>query len=1005
MVPAAKLTAFRQSALLVCGLLIVGTIEGVVHGDEADDLYTFAAKNYDQQRWDLAIAEFKELLRRYPDHARADPGTFYLGQALLYSGAPGEAADHFRRYLTRRGDGPLARAALFRAGEASYMAQEYARAKDDLIQFRSRYATDRLNACVLPYLGDIAMTEGSVATAENYFRSGLQEFPQGKLADDCRFGLAQALERQSRNDEAERLYVAVADNPDSRLADDARFHLGALQYAAGKYAAAIETFTAFETKLTASPWTSHARLGRGWALMKLDRLDEAKPWFESIASDPKIGIEARYGLGLVQRRQEDWSAAAETLSAAATAEPEHELVPAVRFHAGDALRHLGKTAEARAQFDLVIVSAATGNEWVDDAVHAKIQMALEEGDHDALDRTADDFLQRFPQSPLKENVRRLRARSLLKRKRFDEALNLIEPLVAVGGFDEMGLEDRYLLASANEGLERYEEALIALTPVLGSTNDRLKADAQLTEGCLLTALDRHADAVKSLEAFLGTGPAEDLESKARAELSVCYARTGQLDKAKEQYRALAQKHPQHPRTIPLTERLADAAYEAGDAAWSAELFGLVTDGASDERELRGLAGLGWSQLKAGRPEEAAAAFEKLLKKNPPAPMASDAALAQGRILEELGRHDPALAMYDLVIDRYPKEKQHAEALLAAARLRDRLQQDREAVALYQRLTQEYPQLPELDAVLYEWAWSLDELNEKDASSDLFEQLRSRYPQSRFRADATFRLARRAFEAEDYQRAKQLTGEVLGGKPDARIREHALSLSGQIAVAEEDWPLAGEVFDALVREFPESPNRLVAEYWTAEAAYRGNDYAKAGESFDRLASQTRGRRDAWLAMIPLRQAQVLWHQEKYAGALAIASKIEGDFPDFSQQHEADYLIGRCLASRADFEGARKAYDKVIYSPTGEGTETAAMARWMIGETYFHQEKYDAALREYLRLESRYAYPTWQAAALLQAGKCRDLLGESAEARKLYTQLIEQHPDTPFAEDARKRLGDR
>jgi len=968
MMPSVRWMTFRRSALLACGWLLAATIEGGAHGDEADDLYTFAAKNYQQRRWDLAIAEFKEFLQKYPDHPKADSGTFYLGEALLYSGAHGEAAAYFRRYLARRGDGPFARLALFRAAEASYLTQEYDRAEEDLSQFRSRYPADRLNAYVLPYLGDIAMTEGSVATAEDYFRSGLQEFPEGKLADNCRLGLARALQRQSQNDEAERLYRAVADNPDSPLADEARFDLGALQYATEKYDAAIETFTAFETNPSASPWKAHARLGRASALMKLDRLDEARPWFESVASDPKIAIEAHYGLGLVQRG-------------------------------------LGKTAEAYAEFDRVVASPANGNERIDDAMYAKMQTAMEAGDHDTLDRTAAVFLQRFPQNPLKQSVQRLRARSLLQRKRPDEALALLEPLVAVGGLDEAGLEDRYLLASACEGLGRYDDALVAVAPVLGATNDRLRADARLTEGFLLAALNRHGEAARSLETFLATKPTDDREVKARAELSVCYARTKQLDKAKGQYRTLLEEHPQHPLTIPLTERLADAAYEAGDRAWAAELFRVVAEGASDQLELRGLAGLGWSQWKAGRSEEAAATFERLLDKNPPAPMASDATFARGRILEELGRHDLALAMYDRVIDQYPKEKQHADALLAAARLRDRMQQDRLAVALYERLAREYPQWPELDAVLYQWAWSLDELNEKDAAGELFERLYSQHPQSRFWADATFRLARRAFDAQDYRRAKQLTGEVLDGKPDAPIREHALSLSGQIAVAEEDWPRAGEVFDTLVRQFSGSANRLVGEYWIAEAAYRGNDFAHAGEAFDRLASQTRGRRDAWLAMIPLRRAQILWHREKHAEALAVASKIEGDFPDFSQQHEVDYLIGRCLASRADFEGARKAYQKVIYSPTGEGTETAAMARWMIGETYFHQKKYDAALREYLRLESRYAYPTWQAAALLQAGKCRDLLGESDEARKLYTQLVRQYPDTPFAQHARQRLENR
>ena len=76
----------------------------------------------------------------------------------------------------------------------------------------------------------------------------------------------------------------------------------------------------------------------------------------------------------------------------------------------------------------------------------------------------------------------------------------------------------------------------------------------------------------------------------------------------------------------------------------------------------------------------------------------------------------------------------------------------------------------------------------------------------------------------------------------------------------------------------------------------------------------------------------------------------------------------------------------------------MAQWMIGETYFHQKNYEAAVREYLRLEILYAYPTWQAGALLQAGKCHQRLGEAKQAAELYRQILKNYSKTPFAEQA-------
>ena len=155
---------------------------------------------------------------------------------------------------------------------------------------------------------------------------------------------------------------------------------------------------------------------------------------------------------------------------------------------------------------------------------------------------------------------------------------------------------------------------------------------------------------------------------------------------------------------------------------------------------------------------------------------------------------------------------------------------------------------------------------------------------------------------------------------------------------------------------------------------------------------------------MRRAQALAQQKQWAEAQAIAARIETEWPDFSEQYEVDYLLGRALAAQADFEGARKSFQKVIRSPTGGKSETAAMAQWMIGETYFHQENYEAALREYLRVEILYPYPRWQAAALLQAGKCQESLGRWKDAAELYGRLIKAYSKTEFTEEAQRRLHD-
>ena len=469
-----------------------------------------------------------------------------------------------------------------------------------------------------------------------------------------------------------------------------------------------------------------------------------------------------------------------------------------------------------------------------------------------------------------------------------------------------------MLAVSYEGLKRYEEALAVLLPVVDAAEGQLKADAQLAYGSLLLSLKKYAAAIAPLEAFLQGKPEGEAAVKGAGELAICYARTGQLDKAKKVYADLVEKNRQHPLIAATTEILAEAAYDANDTAWSAELSArLATAGNSAENELKGKLGLAWSQFKAGKLSEAAAMLRRgAWRRNPPEAIAAEAALVRGQILEQLGQNEAALAMYGLVIDKYPASKQHVEALLSAARLREKLKQHQQAAALYQRLAKEYPQFPKLDGVLYHWAWALEELNQPEDARRLFERLHKECPQSRFWADATCRLADRELGAKHYDAANGLVGEVLdhkaatGGRAeplDPKVREYAMFLRGQIAVAKADWPKAREAFQALLTEFPDSQRRLVAEFGIAEAYYRQGDYAAAGPRFQRLAEQVQQKREPWMAMIPLRRAQVLAQQNQWSDAQAIAAKIAADFPNFQQQYEVDYLLGRCLASQADFEG--------------------------------------------------------------------------------------------------------
>ena len=124
---------------------------------------------------------------------------------------------------------------------------------------------------------------------------------------------------------------------------------------------------------------------------------------------------------------------------------------------------------------------------------------------------------------------------------------------------------------------------------------------------------------------------------------------------------------------------------------------------------------------------------------------------------------------------------------------------------------------------------------------------------------------------------------------------------------------------------------------------------------------RPRRGHGPAMVPLRRAQLAARRQQWTKCLNFVEELNQRHPDFELAYEADYLRGRALAGRGQMSAARESYQRVLNNPNAQQTETAAMAQWMIGETYFHQYDLPRAREVYLKVIEQHPKPEWQARA--------------------------------------------
>ncbi len=85
------------------------------------------------------------------------------------------------------------------------------------------------------------------------------------------------------------------------------------------------------------------------------------------------------------------------------------------------------------------------------------------------------------------------------------------------------------------------------------------------------------------------------------------------------------------------------------------------------------------------------------------------------------------------------------------------------------------------------------------------------------------------------------------------------------------------------------------------------------------------------------------------------------------------------------------------------EVADNAQYGVGECFFAQARFDSAAVEYARVEQAYPQGDKVPAALYKLALSQEKLGQSANARKTFEDLIKRYPLSGEAQLAHERLG--
>lgn len=948
---------------------------------------------------DAAERELRTFLTQNPNHDLAEWAYQYQGEVFAKRGQNAEAAAAFRQLLTRFKTGKLSEDARF----------GLARAEEQL--------------------------KNTPAAIELY--KELAAMPQGRFAAESLFNLGSRYFADQKYPEAIQEFTAIGKRfPQHPLAAAGDVHAGYVQFQLKQFPAAIEQFQkAVQSPAqgpTASFWIGLSYKEEGDFAKAAETFRQLDP---SVKQTKPLGPEVAFHWGDSEFRLLHFDQARELFLEAVRRDPASEQADDALYLASDAAVRGGRLPDAIRIYEQFRRDYPnSGLALLEELVRGRALLAqgdeLEKSNKEAAtakwNAAAEVFAHVARESTLPQTatLARIQLARLKARSRDDQGVvDTLAPL-------------KKELTSENVPPE-YSEALLLLA---NSLNE----------------LKRGQESIEVYKLYRERSPGKRNPAALTA-LAIASAQLGHWEDARSAVKSLSEADERKEDLVYASAEVGDKAFRAEQWELAAEMFRYQVDlGPQHPGYWTALSDLGHTYINMKRWKEAAQALEGVLEsKSTDLPILSHITYLYGYALQQEGENTPskeqlaaAASVFEKAFERFqlpadvtkPSAEQLEtsfnafQAARGAARSLAKLDKPHEADAFWQKAYDELarqtdPQRRQLDAVLSEWGAMHNNAGNAQRADELFQKLVTDFPNSAHSSVAQLSIAQGAVgEGKIEQAIETFTKLAQSAEVHEDVRRTAMVWLIDVSAQAKNWQNALKYAVEFTRKFPQDDLRFYARYRQAEALLQlavsssGGGPIEPGRGSEQIDEAVRllvelkqgaktplpSRKNAqleseeWFRQVWLLLAEAYFRIRNYTAVEANVDELRAEDPESPFLYQMDEILGRSFQKQAQFEQARAAYLRVIESPDGKRTETAAKAQLALADTYLFQKNYEEAHKEYYKVYAVYLYPEYQAAALSQAISCDLQLKRPADAAKTLETLKTEFPDSEYTRSAEKAV---
>jgi cellulose synthase operon protein C len=566
--------------------------------------------------------------------------------------------------------------------------------------------------------------------------------------------------------------------------------------------------------------------------------------------------------------------------------------------------------------------------------------------------------------------------------------------------------------------DKLEDAARHLGPIAGKLSDpEHKAEAYLLLGRVRLKNQQADQAIGQLQqAIAAKGDWARLD-EALLLLAQAYREEDKPKEAVEHLSRLESQFKQSPHRAHALYLLGETAQQQSQWDQAADRYQMVLQEYGEDPSAPLAAyGLGAVRIAQGQYEAAEQAFSNLLSKYDSADTRALAMYWRGVARHRLKKFEPAGADLKQFVaeaeksQEKPVEAKLPDALYTLALCQIGQNQLPAAGTTLATLLKDHPDYAQRDKAYYELGHALLGEQKRAEAAAAFGSLIEASPESPLAAEAYFHLGswreqlaasddgESQVKAQELAAAEAAFAKGLKAATEPAMKEKLQYKLGDMQFRQENFADAAETLQGQLKEFPQGELLGPARYLAAESLFKLKQFDQALPLFEQVAAE---KVEPYTAQAYYRAGAAAAAAKNWSGSEKAYRSLLSQQADFPLAAEARYGLALALQNQNQHDEAVKLYEQIAANST---SETAAKARFMVGEIAFGKKEYDRAIEHFLETAAGYPYPEWQGLARLEAGRCFMQLNKPDQAKKQFQIIVEQFANHDKAADAARLLAE-